>query len=196
MAIRLKNPAYAAAFMEPASHANDIIPCMKMNCQAPDFALHDLDGNVHRLSDYRNRIVIVNFWSCDCPHAARTDRTLISGLSRWGKEVVLLPVAANRAESIEDIRVAALERHLPTVLLDRDQTVTNAYEAQTTPHVYVVDRIGDLRYRGAVDDVHFGRRQPTRVFIEEVIEALLEDRAPSVLETPAFGCTIIREAVE
>ena len=35
--------------------------------QAPEFVLRDLDGNQHRLSDYRGQVVIINFWATWCP---------------------------------------------------------------------------------------------------------------------------------
>jgi hypothetical protein len=57
----------------------------------------------------------------------------------------------------------------------------------------VVDKEGILRYRGAVDDVKFRQRQATRFFLEEAIEALLDGRLPQLAETPAYGCTIVRE---
>ncbi|MBK7316728.1 redoxin domain-containing protein [Candidatus Villigracilis affinis] len=52
---------------------------MQINQSAPDFELPDLDGNLHRLSHYRGRIVIVNFWSCECPHSERTDKAIDHG---------------------------------------------------------------------------------------------------------------------
>jgi citrate synthase len=67
------------------------------------------------------------------------------------------------------------------------------YEAVTTPHTFVVDRDGILRYRGAVDDVTFRNREATRFFLEEVVEALLDGHLPTLTETPAYGCTIVRE---
>jgi len=115
---------------------------------------------------------------------------------QWGEEVVLLSIAANRIESVEAVAQAAKIRRLPLVLIDKDDTVADTYEALTTPHVYVIDRGGILRYRGAVDDVTFRIRKPTRFFLDEAVEALLDERLPALAETPAYGCTIVREAVE
>jgi len=115
---------------------------------------------------------------------------------QWSKEVVLLPVASNRIESPEALAEAAKIRRLPPVLVDGKDVVADLYEAQTTPHVFVIDRDGILRYRGAVDDVTFRVRKPTRFFLDEAVEALLAGRLPALAETPAYGCTIVREAVE
>jgi peroxiredoxin len=169
---------------------------MQINELAPDFELPDLSGNLHRLSDYRGKIVIVNFWSCECPHSERADHALLAMFIQWQEDVNILTIASNRGESIQRLAAAAKARRLPMVLIDSRQTAADLYEAQTTPHVFVIDREGILRYRGAVDDVTFRQRKPTRFFLDEAVEALLEGHLPLLMETPAYGCTIIREEVE
>jgi hypothetical protein len=139
---------------------------------------------------------VVNFWSCECPHVERTDHSLMAMSVQWGEQVVLLPIAANAIETDEAIVAAAYARRLPLVLIDRDHAVADLYDARTTPHVFVVDSRGLLRYRGAVDDVNFGKRRPTRFYLEEAVEALLEGREPELTETPAYGCSIVRQALE
>ncbi len=166
---------------------------MQLNEPAPDFEIPDLDGNLHRLSEYRGRIVIVNFWSCECPHSERTDRSTMACLVQWGGAVEMLSIASNRSESAQGVAEAAKARSLPRVLIDAGHVVADLYEAVCTPHVFVVDRDGILRYRGAVDDVTFRHRTATRFFLEEVVEALLEGHAPPLAETPAYGCAIVRE---
>jgi peroxiredoxin len=165
---------------------------MEINRIASDFELADLDGHLHRLSDYRGRIVIVNFWSAECPHSERTDRSMMACLVQWGADVVMLSIAANRNESLEMLEEAAKARHMPRVLIDAGQVVANLYGAQTTPHVFVIDREGVLRYRGAVDDVTFRQRVARRFYLEEVIEAILDGRALELAEIPAYGCAIVR----
>ncbi len=169
---------------------------MLINEPAPDFVLPDLNGDPVRLSDLRGKIVILNFWSCECPHSERTDRELMAMFVQWRDDVVLLPVAANQIETPEAVAQAARARHLPTVLIDGEHRVADLYEAQTTPHVFVIDREGILRYEGAVDDTSFRQRRPTRFYVDEAVEALLEGRLPEISQAPAFGCAIVREAVE
>lgn len=166
---------------------------MLLNAPAPDFELPDLQGNVHKLSDYRGRIVIVNFWSAECPHSERTDRSTMACLVQWGVDVEMLSIAANRSEPAEVVAEAARARRLPMVLLDPEHIVADMYEAVTTPHTFIVDREGILRYRGAVDDVTFRQRKATRFFLEAAVEALLDGHLPEIQETPAYGCAIVRE---
>ncbi len=183
------------------SHPGGVAACynhpVRINEAASDFVLPDLNGDLVKLSDLRGKIVIVNFWSCECPHSERTDRQIMSMFVQWqANDVVLLSVASNHIETLEAITRAARDRRLPLVLLDSDHRVADLYEAMTTPHVFVVDREGVLRYRGAVDNVSFRQRRPTRYHLDEAVEALLAGHFPPGQETPAYGCTIIREAVE
>ena len=166
---------------------------MKLNQLASDFELPDLEGNLHRLRDYRGKIVIVNFWSCECPHSERTDRSTMACLVQWGSAVEMLSIAANRSELISSMAEAVNARRLPRVLIDAEQVVADLYEAVATPHVFVIDKDGILRYRGAVDDVKFRQPKATRFFLEEAVEALLEGHLPALTETPAYGCAIVRE---
>lgn len=139
------------------------------------------------------RIVIVNFWSAECPHSVRTDRSTMACLMQWGEDVQLLSIAANCNESPKMVADVSWARRLPTVLLDAEHHVADVYEAVTTPHAFVVDRKGILRYRGAIDDVTFRQRKATRFYLEEAVEALLAGRTPELQETLAYGCTILRE---
>jgi peroxiredoxin len=167
---------------------------MEINHPAPDFELPDLDGRLHRLSDYRGKIVIVNLWSCECPHSERTDKAVMAMFVQWCPEnVAMLSIASNRNENAEALKHAALAHRLPTVLTDADCAVADLFNAQTTPHVFVVDRAGILRYRGSVDNVTFLQRVPSRFFLDEAVESLLKGHLPALAESPAYGCTIVRE---
>jgi peroxiredoxin len=166
---------------------------MQLHQPAPEFELRDLHGNIHKLSDYLGRIIILNFWSAECPHSERTDLLMPELLAQWREAVILLPIASNRNESVQMVEAAAKTRRIPTVLMDVNQAVADLYEAISTPHVFVIDPQGILRYRGAVDDVKFRQPKATRFYLEEVMEALLEGRNPELEETPAYGCAIVRE---
>jgi peroxiredoxin len=165
------------------------LPCGQA---APDFSLLDLKDKLHRLSDYQGRITVLNFWSAECPWVARTDRELVARMSKWGDTVALLTIASNPNESIELIRAVSKERQLPVVLSDPEQFVANLYGAQTTPHIFVIDRNGDLRYQGAVDDVTFRKRIPSMNYLDSAIEALLTGRTPDPEAAPPYGCAIVR----
>lgn len=166
---------------------------MQLNESAPGFELPDLQGVPHNLSDFRGRIVIINFWSAECPHSERTDQYLLPFLENWGEEVVLLSVASNRNESVQMVAEAAEARGVPQVLIDSEHVVADLYGALTTPHIFVLDREGILRYRGAVDDITFRHREAPRFFLRDAVQALLDGQLPPLSEMPSYGCAIVRE---
>jgi hypothetical protein len=156
--------------------------------------LPDLEGVIHSLEDYRGWITILIFWSAECPWSARCDAELIPLLDKWGQPVVLLSIASNANESLEFISQAARGRSLSPILLDRDQSVANLYTAQTTPHFFVVDQSGILRYQGSFDDITFRQRTATRHFLVEAIEAMLTGHLPEPDTTSPYGCALIHHA--
>ncbi len=166
---------------------------LQINEPVPDFELPDLHGRLYHLSDYRGQIVIVNFWSYECPHSERTDKAILSMFVQWRDDVSMLTIASNRNETAKELKTISEARHLPTVLLDANCEVADLFEAQTTPHVFVIDREGFLRYRGSVDNVNFRQKVPTRFFLEQAVASLLNGHSPEPTESPAYGCAIVRE---
>ena len=159
---------------------------------APDFALPDLRGVVHHLSDQRGEILILNFWSAECPWSERADQELTLSLVRWQGQVRLWTIASNANETPQQIQTAAEARDLPVVLLDPNHEVADLYGAVTTPHLFLVDPSGSLRYQGAIDDITFRKRTATQHYLQLAVEALLAGDQPELAETPPYGCTIVR----
>ena len=165
---------------------------IKTGAQAPDFELLDLDGAAHRLSAMLGVTVILNFWSAECPWSNAADQELMSYLPGWDDRVALWSIASNASEPPELIARAARERLLPLVLHDRDQRVADLYGAQTTPHFFIIDSEGLLRYQGALNDVTFRQREPTVDYLREAVEALLKGKNPDPHTTNPYGCTVVR----
>jgi peroxiredoxin len=165
------------------------LPCGQA---APNFSLYDLNNQLHSLRDYQGRITVMNFWSAECPWVERTDREIQLRLSKWAPAVVLLYIASNLNESIELLQTTSKERGLPVVLRDTKQIVANLYGAQTTPHFFVIDSTGILRYQGAFDDVSFRKRTPSIQYLDEAMETLLAGRLPNPQCTSPYGCAIVR----
>ena len=167
-------------------------PVARVGSPAPDFALRDLDGGVHRLADARGRVRVLVFWSAECPHSERADQILASLRPGWGRRVVVWWVASNANEGAERLRAAARHVQAEPVLVDADQSVADLYGALTTPHVFVLDAAGVLRYAGAADDVAFRQPTPTRHYLANAVQALLDGRNPDPDSTSPFGCALVR----
>lgn len=166
-------------------------PVIKAGKPAPSFTLNDLAGNPHTLTDYRGTVVVLVFWSAECPWSARADQATAKMQAEWGDEVVLFTIASNTNESLEDKTRAAAERKVSTLLLDPGAATAKTYGATITPEVFVIDQEGILRYHGAFNDANFRQPEPTHNYLWEAVEALLADENPVPGEMPAYGCTIV-----
>lgn len=163
---------------------------------APAFNLASLEGKMVSLAGLRGRVVLLNFWSAECPWSERADRLLSEHFKIWGDRVAWISIASNANEPRELLSQAALERGLPLVLLDMKQHAADAYAVETTPQVFLIDAAGILRYRGGLDDITFRKRTPERFYALEAVEALLAGRLPEIAEAPSFGCSLVRFSTE
>ena len=166
---------------------------LEINHPAPNFTLPDLDGRMHSMIDFRSQIAIVNFWSAECPWSHRVDQDLVNQLESWEDRVILMSVAPNLNESKELILQESSQRGLPLVLLDENHSIADLYGAVTTPHFFVLDTGGILRYRGAYDDVTFRKREPTQNYLISAVNSLLSGGLPQPSQTVAYGCSIVRQ---
>ncbi len=162
---------------------------------APDFQLPDLDGRMRSPRQARGHILVLNFWSAECPHSARLDQAMPGLLAGWGENVEVWSIAPNANEDVATLQAAAEARGVKVVLRDARQATADVYGAQATPHLFIVDKDGSLRYAGAPDDATFRQRTPTRDYLREAVEALLAGRQPDPAVTRAFGCAITRSVV-
>jgi peroxiredoxin len=170
-------------------------PKLMHSVPAPDFSLYDLNGELHALKDYLGHIVVINFWSAECPWSARADEQINEILQDISNSVVLLSIASNVNEKLDKISSEASNRSLPLVLLDENNRVADLYGAITTPHIFVIDAKGVLQYQGALDDVTFRNRTPTQHYFSEAVKALLRGDTPNPVEIASYGCTIVRNHV-
>ena len=120
---------------------------------SPPLALQDLEGRLHRLEDYRGKVVLVNFWATWCD-PCRAEMPAMNKLraSLAGRPFAVL--AVNLAES--EPRIRRFMEQVPLefpVLLDRDTAVAKAWKARILPASFVLDAEGRIRYSalGEVD---------------------------------------------
>lgn len=165
---------------------------IKIGEQAPVFQLKDLKGNTWSLEKLRGWIVVLNIWSGECEWCERVDRELVTHLEAWKDQVRVLWIASNSNETGELIQKVSTERNLPVVLQDEQHRVADMYGAQTTPHFFILDEHGKLRYQGAWDDITFRQRVATHEFVLQSVEALRQGHEPEFTQTQPYGCALVR----
>jgi peroxiredoxin len=162
---------------------------------APTFALPDTDGAVHEPGVSSATVVV---FTCNhCPYAlAWHERTVAVAHDYAEQGVRVLQINPNDADrypkdSFEAMRarVQAGEFDGVPYLRDESQQVAKAYDAKTTPDVFVLDSDLVLRYRGAPDADYEDPAQ-NAAYVRAALDAILDGREPDVAETEPVGCSI------
>jgi peroxiredoxin len=161
----------------------------------PPFSLPDTQGDLH---DPRPGEITVVVFTCNhCPYALAWHERLISVAGDYnGRGVSMVAINPNDAgrypgDSPEAMRARVQAGDFDGVpyLRDESQEVAHAYDAKTTPDVFVLDGEGILRYRGAPDGDHDDPSQDA-AWLRGALDALLDGRDPSPAETTPVGCSI------
>jgi peroxiredoxin len=162
---------------------------------APTFSLPDTDG-VERQPGGAPATVVI--FTCNhCPYAlAWHERTVNVARDYASRGVRVLAINPNDSEryprdSPEAMRerVQAGEFDGVPYLRDGSQNVARAYEAKTTPDVFVLDADAVLRYRGAPDADYEDENQNAS-YLRDALDAVLAGDAPALAETEPIGCSI------
>jgi len=142
------------------------------------------------------RLKVVVFTFNQCPYAKAFEPRLVALGGDYAKRgVVFYAVnpndeAQNSIESLDNMRERAADHSYPyPYLKDGDSKVAAAYGACVTPHVFVVDGTGVVRYRGYVDDSAKPENR-SHTGLSDALDSLLAKQDVKVTATKAFGCTI------
>jgi peroxiredoxin len=165
---------------------------------APDFTLLEVvSGQSVSFSVLLGPWAVLDFWSVDCPWSRHYDDYFLERTELWAEHgVTLVMIACNAGETIEQIRDMADAYGITNpILFDDGGAVADAYGAQTTPHVFLLDGTGRVIYQGAVDDRSFRQPEPTVNYLDAAVEALISGPAPAKSDTPAYGCQIVRQGL-
>jgi peroxiredoxin len=166
---------------------------------APTFELPDTEGLRHSLNgDGEAAVATVVVFTCNhCPYAlAWHDRLLDVARDYDGRGVRMLAVNSNDAERYPRDSFDAMRARVrddggwPVPYLhDEDQQVAHAYDARTTPDVFVIAADGAIAYRGAPDADH-GDPGRAADWLRDALDDILAGRAVRRAETKPVGCSI------
>jgi peroxiredoxin len=166
--------------------------------KAPDFTLKSFDGKSVSLSDYRGKIVVLEWFNFECPFVQyhyNKATTMIDLANKYkDKNVVWLSMNSTSHITPEANIEFAKKHKLPYPILDdRPGQVGHAYGAETTPHMFIIDRGGNIMYEGAIDNSPLGKTPAGEQLISYVDQALAEvlaGKAISAPKTKPYGCTV------
>jgi len=180
---------------------------LEIGRQAPDFNLPGVDGRNYRLADFADAKVLVVVFTCNhCPTAQAYEDRIIKLISDYkSKGVAVVAISPNDPEAVrldelgysdmgdtfEEMKIRAGDKgyNFPYLYDGKTQTVTLAYGAVATPHLFIFDKQRKLRYAGRFDDSEKPKQVKSNDAIN-AIEAILAGRKVPVEKTMAFGCSV------
>ena len=170
---------------------------------APDFTGVDSNGNQHTLSQYQGKTVVLEWTNHDCPYVkkhynsgnmqklqkqATTDGVVWLSIisSRPGKQG---HVSGERANELTRSRNAS-----PTaVILDETSKIGRLYGAKTTPHMYIIDKTGQLVYMGGIDSIPSSNEADiagAKNYVRAALDAMTAGKTIEDRITRPYGCSV------
>jgi len=170
---------------------------------APDFTATDSNGEVHKLSEYQGKYVVLEWTNRGCPY---TQKHYSSGnmqrLQReWtGRGVIWLTVASSAPGKQGYVTASEENAYLkqanaaPTaVLLDPAGTLGHLYDAKTTPDIFIIGPKGVLIYSGAIDDrpsTDVADVNGAKNYVSLALDEATSGKPVSNPTTRPYGCSV------
>ncbi|MGC8742897.1 MAG: redoxin domain-containing protein [Verrucomicrobiia bacterium] len=169
---------------------------------APEFTAKDINGKIHKLADYKGKIVVLESYNLDCPFCANHFKSgAMQELQGWatGQGVVWLVVnsvnpknPSHRSPEQAKKEFESQKMKATAWIDDSDGKVGKAYGLKTTPHIVIVDKDGNVAYNGAIDDrpATSGDPRTARNYVKEALQNLLSGKPVEVKQTKPYGCGV------
>ena len=170
---------------------------------APDFSVADSNGRTVKLSDYKGKFVVLEWTNPECPFVrAQYGADAMQALQKeaGGRQVVWLTVNSTNKSSGEYKSGAQMNAWMKekgaaqsAILIDATSETGRAYDAKTTPHMFVIDPAGKIVYAGAIDDKRSAResdRKTANNYVRAALGETLAGKPVTVASTTPYGCSV------
>jgi peroxiredoxin len=171
--------------------------------RAPDFTATDSDGRVHKLSEYQDKFVVLEWTNRGCPYTQkhynsgnmqRLQREWTSRGVIWLTVISSAPGKQGYVKAAEENAYVKQVNAAPTaVLLDPTGVLGHLYDAKTTPHMFIIDTKGILIYNGAIDDrptTDLADVNGARNYLSLALEEATSGKPVSIPTTRPYGCSV------
>lgn len=137
--------------------------------KAADFKLKTLDGKEIKLSDYRGKVVIIDFWATWCPPCRKGIPDLISLQTEFKKDLVVIGISLDQQNTLKDLKpfIENYKINYPVVLGD-EKVVKDYGGISAIPTSFIIDQ------KGNIVDSHVGL-VPKAVYSDQ-IKSLLKKK--------------------
>jgi hypothetical protein len=175
----------------------------KVGNPAPEFQATDSNGQVHKLSEYRGKFVVLEWHNNGCPYTRKHyESGNMQRLQReWTSRGIIWFTVISSAPGQQGYVTAQQENDYmkqmnaaPTAaLLDSQGDLGRLYAAKTTPHMFIINPSGILIYDGAIDSKATADQADIASATNYVTQALEEAMAGKPVGTPTsrpYGCSV------
>ncbi len=128
------------------NHALEAAAPVQNGKPAPDFTLQDINGVTHRLSDYRGKVVMLNFWATWCPPCIKEVPEYSELQTEYGPQGLQVLGIALDDEGLSRVKPWVAKHTVDYPILLPDSKVTAAYgDMASIPVTFIIDRKGIIR---------------------------------------------------
>lgn len=162
-----------------------------------------LTGQPFKLSDHKGSIVVVEWTNHECPFVVKhyatqnmqkIQKDLTAKGVKWVSVVSSAPGRQGHVSADDAKKIVADAGAAPTVkILDESGVIGKAYDAKTTPHMFVVGADGNIAYMGAIDDNSSPSHEAVATaknYVTAAVEELLASKPVTTAQTEAYGCSV------
>jgi len=135
--------------------------------KAPDFHLRDINGHEFSLSDFRGKVVILDFFMIRCAPCRTQVGELKEVLREFGGQVVIISISVDPSDTDEDLKEYARENGITWIVARDTADVASKYGIKVVPTLFIIDEDGYIRYshEGATGSDVLSRE------VEEILES-------------------------
>ena len=174
----------------------------QIGAPAPDFSVVDSKGNSHSLKDFAGKNVVLEWTNHDCPfvvkHYSGNMQALQAEMTAqdvvWLSVISSAPGKQGHVSGAKADELTASRSAMPTaVVFDESGAAGKAYDAKTTPHMYVIDKAGVLQYMGGIDSIPSAKVDDiakATPYFANAAKAVLSGETPDPAVTKPYGCSI------
>lgn len=185
--------------LNPLAQANEAL----VGKPAQDFTLPDSNGKDHSLSEYKGKIVVLEWLSHDCPfvkkhynsgNMQKLQKTYTEKGVIWFSIISSAPGKQGYYTPEEASEITKQKKAYPTaMLLDPDGDVGKLYGAKTTPHMFIINSDGMLVYNGAIDDISSTKIEDiskAKNYTQIALDEVMAGKEVSIQTSQPYGCSV------
>jgi hypothetical protein len=167
---------------------------------APDFTFTDLAEKTRKLSEFRGKVVVLEWLNPACPYVLRHYRsgnlpgTQAGAAADGAVWLQINSTAMGDLDSAKSVEWQKKNGVIATAYIrDQEGRIGRLYGARTTPHLYVIAKDGTLAYQGAIDDqpgASVANTTSAHNYVKAALAALKAGKPVEKTTTEPYGCAV------